>query len=152
MRWKHSDEMKYVIKHLLEAQFQTLGIETPANGGRIDIIAKAPDGRTVGVEVKSHKGELRELDKIQAALYFSPQFDGIAVANRRTILMLTPQYVQEVRTAANIVEEALEKQPELARPSYTPHPDICRLCQNYHCPHLNPSFSIRGENAPSGGR
>ena len=90
LRWKHSDEMKYVLKHMLKDGFQVLDIEAPVNRGRIDIIAKAPDGRTLGVEVKSHKGEPRELDKIQAALYFSPQFDGIAVANRRTILMLTP--------------------------------------------------------------
>jgi Holliday junction resolvase-like predicted endonuclease len=139
--------MKYVIKRMLEAGFQILGIESPANGGRIDIIAKAPDDRTIGVEVKTHQGELRELDKIQAALYFSTKLDRIAAANRRTILMLLPEYVQEVRTAAKIVEETLEKQPELGRTCYTPHPDVCRLCQSHHCPYLKPSFSIRSISA-----
>ena len=139
--------MKYVMKRMLETGFQILAVEAPVNSGRIDLLAKAPDERKIGVEVKSHQGELRELDKIQGALYWLPQLDGIAVANRRTILLLTPNYVQEVRTAGKVTEEFLEKQPDLASASYTPHEDVCRTCQNHHCPYLKPSFSIRSISA-----
>ena len=127
--------MKYVMKQILENGFRILDIEAPVNGGRIDIIAEAPDSRTVGVEVKAHQGELREVDKIQAALYFSPQLEGIAVANRRDLQMLTVNYLQEVRVAAHITQESLDTQPELSRVTFSPHPDVCRTCTNYLCLH-----------------
>jgi Holliday junction resolvase-like predicted endonuclease len=146
LRWKHSDEMVGVAKHLLESDFQLTSFEAPLNGGRIDLVVRAPDGQKVGVEVKSHRGELRELDKIQGALYWTPQLDRIAVANRRAMLFLTPEYVGEVKTAGNMTAEFLEKQPDLASVTYTPHKDVCRTCRNRDCPYLrNPSFSYMEE-------
>lgn len=147
LRWKHSDEMVSVIKHLLATKYLMLDVEVHVNGGRIDLLAQAPDGRRIGFEVKSHQGEIREIDKIQAALYWTPQFDGVAVANRRTILLLTSDYVKKVRAAGNVTQEFLEKQPDLALASYTPHADVCRSCRNQHCPHLQPFFSIRRTSA-----
>jgi hypothetical protein len=41
--------------------------------------------------------------------------------------------VQEVRTSANITRECLDKQPELAAVSFTPHPDVCSTCRNLRC-------------------
>jgi Holliday junction resolvase-like predicted endonuclease len=123
------------MKQMLEDRLGILDIEAPVNGGRVDIIAKAPDARTVGVEVKAHQGELREVDKVQAALYFSPQLQAIAVANRRKLQMLTADYLQEVRVAAHITQEFLDAQPELARVAFTPHRDLCRTCANYLCLH-----------------
>jgi len=147
LRWKHSDEMVSVVKHLLEAGYQILGVEVPVNGGRIDLLAKSRGEQRIGFEVKSHQGEIRELDKIQAALYWVSQLDIVAVANRRTILLLTPDYVQDIRTAGNVTQEFLEKQPGLASASYTPHADVCRTCRNQQCPYFQPPFSIRRMSA-----
>jgi len=133
LRWKHSDEMKCVMKKLLKDGYQILDVEAPANGGRIDLVAKATDGRIVGVEVKSHRGELKEVDRIQAALYYSPQLETVAVANRYYFEILSAEYVQEVRVAAHITEEFLETQPDLARVSFTPHIDVCGTCSNGLC-------------------
>lgn len=141
MRWKHSDEMVRVIKRLLEAGYRILGVEVPANGGRIDLLAKSPSEQRIGFEVKSHAGEIRELDKIQAALYWSTQLDIVAVANRRTIVLLTPEYVQGIRRAGNVTQEFLERQPGLALASCTPHADVCRTCRNQQCPYFGPLFS-----------
>jgi hypothetical protein len=65
LRWKHSNEMVSVIKHLLEARYQMLGVEVPVNGGRIDLLAKSRGEQKIGFQVKCHQG-IRELDKIQA--------------------------------------------------------------------------------------
>ena len=137
LRWKHSDEMIGVLRLLYSEEWVVIGVELPSNGGRLDILAVAPDQRKIAVEVKSHRGELRELDKIQAALYWAPQFDCMAVANRHEISIMTPQFVQEVRTAANTTRECLDKQPELAAVSFTPHTDVCATCRNLRCPYFS---------------
>jgi len=139
--WKHSDEMVRVIKHLLEAGYRILGVEVPANGGRIDLLAKSPSEQRIGFEVKSHAGEIRELDKIQAALYWVSQLDIVAVANRRTMVLLPRDYVQDIMTAGNATQESLEKPPGSALASCTPHADVCRTCRNQQCPYFGPLFS-----------
>jgi hypothetical protein len=125
--------MKYVMKKMLRDGYQILDLEASANGGRIDIVGKAPDGRTFGIEVKSHRGDLKEVDKVQGALYFSPQFEAVAVANRYNFEILSAEYIQEVRVAAHITQEILDTQPDLARVSFTPHLDVCRTCANCLC-------------------
>jgi hypothetical protein len=141
LRWRHSDEMIGVLRLLFAEGSCVLGVEVPTNGGRVDIVARASDQRKIAVEVKSHRGDFRELDKIQAALYWSPQFDCVAVANRHGISIMSPQFVQEVRTLANITRECLGKQPQLAAVSFTPHPDVCATCQNLRCPYLSANIA-----------
>jgi len=135
LRWKHSDTTIHVMKKMLSDGYQILEIEARANGGRIDLIGKAPDGLVVGVEVKSHGGALREVDRIQCALYFSPQLDAVAVANRYNFEVLTTGFIQEVRVAAHVVLEFLATQPDLARVSFSPHSDVCGTCDNSLCMH-----------------
>jgi hypothetical protein len=136
LRWKHSDEIVRVIKQLIETSYEILGVEVTANRGRVDLLVRSPEGRQIAVEVKSHRGNIREVDKIQAALYWTPQFNEIAVANRRTVLFLTADFVQEVRAAGDIAQEALNSQPEMTAVSFTPHQDVCRTCSNDRCPYL----------------
>lgn len=143
LRWRHSDEMIGVLRLLLARGFCVDGVELQSNGGRLDIFATAPDQRKIAIEVKSHRGEFRELDKIQAALYWTPQFDCVAVANRHAIEIMSPQFVQEVRTTANIIRERLQQQPELAAVSFTPHPDACAACQNPRCPYFSGREPVR---------
>lgn len=137
LRWRHSDETIGVQRQLFAKGCCVVGVELQANGGRLDILAITPDGRKIAVEVKSHRGEFRELDKIQAALYWTPEFDCVAVANRHEMEIMTPEFVQEVRTAANITCECLGKQPELAASTFTPHPDVCATCRNLRCPYFS---------------
>jgi hypothetical protein len=134
LRWRHGDEVRAVIKKLLRANYKIRSTEVSANGGRVDLLVSAPDERTIAVEVKPRKGEFRELDKIQGALYWTPQFDAVAIASRHSMLVLTPDYVQEVRIASHVTDQFMETQPELARVSFTPHPDVCWTCINELCP------------------
>lgn len=146
LRLKHADEVLGTSKRLLSEGYVMLAIEVPANGGRIDLLVKAPDGRKIAVEVKRRYREFKELDKIQAALYWSSQMDAVAIASRHTTLLLTPDHVQEIRTAAHFTQEFLDTQPELARVTFTPHPDVCTICKNDLCPHrdaLNRTVQMR---------
>ena len=50
LRWKHSDEMIGVLRLLFAAEYVVIGVELPANGGRLDILAIAPDQRKIVIE------------------------------------------------------------------------------------------------------
>jgi hypothetical protein len=87
---------------------------------------------TLMERVKSSR-EITEADRIQAALYWSPQYDEVVVSNGQTDVLLTVDYIQEVRAAARMVTELLDTQPGLAASRFTPHASARRFCSNRAC-------------------
>jgi hypothetical protein len=129
----HAYAMVRTIKRHLESGYQPVRIEAYTQNGRIDLVFVAPDGRKRISEVKSGR-EITEADRIQAALYWVPDYEEVVVSTRHTDMLLSPAYVDEVRAAARITTELLSAQPHLAATRFTPHAAACRYCANHACP------------------
>jgi hypothetical protein len=127
LRGRHAFAQSWTIKRHLRLSYTLFDIDLPEDGKRIDLVFLSPEGKMRICEVKSHK-QIREVDKIQAALYWSPKYDEVVVSTPDIDLILTIDYIREVRTAANITQEFLNSQPQLAASRHSPHPDVCRIC------------------------
>jgi len=102
---------------------------------RIDLVFETPTGRTRIVEVKSAK-EIREVHKIQAALYRKDLGDEVVVSNRSQDVVLDPGFIYQISVEAEDVREFLAKDPKKAAVTYRPHKDACYTCGNTACPFL----------------
>jgi hypothetical protein len=101
LRGRHAFAQSWTIKRHLRLSYTLFDIDLPEDGKRIDLVFLSPEGKMRIYEVKSHK-QIREVDKIQAALYWSPKYDEVVVSTPDIDLILTIDYIREVRTAANL--------------------------------------------------
>jgi hypothetical protein len=104
--------------------------------GRIDLAFKHPvSGKVRVTEVKSGNF-IREVHRIQAALYWPfSHADEITVSNSEKDEILSQPFIQNALERAAAVKALLVKDPSCAARSFTPHPDACYTCGNADCLH-----------------
>ncbi len=130
----HAMAVVSVIRRHIVKGFQLKSIERTSNGSRVDIIFEN-SGKTRLVEVKSAK-YIREVHRLQAALYWRPNIDEIVVSNRETDQVLTTSFLMETADRAEATLRLLEFDPQTAATTYKPNPDCCYICDNTGCPFL----------------
>lgn len=108
-------------------------IEKRGAGYRIDLVFVKPNVGTRIVEVKS-ANKLREVHKLQAALYPNNRYNEIVVSNRHQDIILDHQFIYEASARAQQTRELLSKNPQKAAVTYMPHEDVCYTCANESCP------------------
>lgn len=138
----HAMAMLQVIKRHIQQGFRLLSVEKYVNGSRIDLEFQKPNGGVRLNEVKS-KRELGEVDKIQAALYSNGSHDEVVLSNSQRDVMLSPEYIEEVRQRAEATRTLLLDHADIAARSYKPSHDICRHCANHDCPFLPGRMALK---------
>ncbi len=121
-----------VIARQLKLHHRLRSVEKHGNGFRIDLIFEIPSGGLRIHEVKSAKN-LREVHKIQTALYWNEEFDEIILSNGQEDMVISKEYIQSVRRKAKLTCKLLENDPELAKVSFKPNSDVCYICANSKC-------------------
>lgn len=129
----HASAALRVIARHLKMGFKLGAIEKGGAGFRIDLIFEKSDAGRRLVEVKSSK-KIREVHKIQAALYPRDKFDELVVSNRHEDLILDPEFIYNAKWRGEKTRELLAKDPKKAAVSYVPHEDVCYTCANESCP------------------
>lgn len=104
-----------VIRRHLKLGYGLRAAEEYDSGNRIDLVFERPIGGLRICEVKSAK-ELNELHKIQAALYWRPGYNEVVTSNGETDILLSAEYVDDVRRRARLTTELLTAQPYLPPP------------------------------------
>ncbi len=137
--------MRTISRHL-RAGFKLDSVEKPGRGCRTDLVFTKPDVGIRLAEVKS-SNKIREIHKLQAALYENERYDQIVVSNKHEDIILSPEYVMEVRARAHRVREFLARHPDKAAVAYTPNSEICRFCINESCPFIGANKQDK-ENPP----
>ena len=125
--------IRVIVRHL-HCGYRLLSIESGARGYRIDLLfVRISTGKRRLVEVKSSR-RIREVHKIQAALYHAYSCaDEIVISNRESDELLNLEYVQEIRRRAEFTHQILINDPEGAERTFTPHEDCCYICANKAC-------------------
>jgi len=133
----HSMTMVKVIARHIKLGYRLIEIERRGSGYIIDLLFEAIlSARKRLVEVKS-SNKMREVYKIQAALYAQKiAADEVAVSNREIDEVLTSEFVQEIQRRAELTHRFLTNDPVRAAATFTPHLDICYTCANPSCPFL----------------
>lgn len=132
----HAMAVLRVIARHLKMGYQLEGVERVRNGHRSDLSFKIISStRKRLVEVKSSK-HIRDLHRIQAALYSSDLTDEVVVSNRETDEVLTPEFILEVWHRAEITRQFLATNPVAAAITFSPNDDCCYTCGNKTCPSL----------------
>lgn len=131
----HATTAVSVIARHIKRGYRLKDIEKRLRGVRIDLVFETPTGRTRIVEVKSAK-EIREVHKIQAALYRKYLGDEVVVSNRNQDVILDPGFICQANSEADDVREFLARDPKKAAVTYRPHKDACYTCGNTACPFL----------------
>ena len=129
----HAMTVVKVIARHLRMGYRLRSVERGGKGYRIDLLFDGDSGRTRIVEVKSSK-QMKEVHRIQAALYPHASADEIVVSNRETDEVLTPDFIEQTHRQAELTRQLLAGNPTLASTTYTPHHDICYTCANLSCP------------------
>jgi hypothetical protein len=130
----HSLAVLKVIKRHLKLGFALRGIELRNGSGyRNDIVFTSPDGGFRTVEVKSGR-QLSEVDRIQGALYWSPDAGEVVVSNANDDVVLTPEYINDIQNRARLTRTLLTEHPDTASSTFNPQPRVCRICANTRCP------------------
>lgn len=142
----HARATLKVIGSYLKRGWILDAVERTGNGFRIDLLFRHPTSGIVRlVEVKTAK-KIREVFKIQAALYFSLSGAGeTAVSNGVTEELLTLAFIERTLTQAKKTLQLLNCNPLVAARTFTPHPDACYTCGNKTCPFLQdrPGFPAK---------
>jgi hypothetical protein len=131
----HAMAIVRVIARHLKMGYRLRSVERGGRGYRIDLLFEGSSGRVRIVEAKSSK-QIREVHKIQAALYPHADADEIAVSNREVDEVLDPEFIQEIRQRAELTRALLIDDPARAETTFTPHQDCCYTCANSGCPFL----------------
>jgi hypothetical protein len=131
----HAMTVVKVIARHLRMGYVLKDVERRGNGYRTDLILVSPSGRRRVSEVKSAK-EIKEVHRIQAALYANAEVEEIAVSNRNNDEVLDARFVQDILRRAQLTRQLLTQDPSAAASAYTPHHDICGMCANGACPFL----------------
>jgi hypothetical protein len=133
--WHAMAVVKVIARHL-KMRFRLRSVERGGGGYRIDLLFEASSGRTRLVEVKSSKS-IREVHRLQAALYPHIHADEVTVSNANVDEILGAEFIQEARSRAEVTRQFLTNNPELAAINYTPHRDCCYTCGNSRCPFVS---------------
>ena len=120
---------KVRLRHWLKS------VERRGNGFRIDLEFEIPNGKNQLYEVKSAKN-LKEVHKIQAALYWTEEYDEVILSNGEEDIPLTIEYIQSVQRRAEETCRLLSDNPELAAATFKANSEICYICSNLKCPSL----------------
>jgi hypothetical protein len=129
----HAFVVLKVVRRHLKLGYKLLAIEQRVNGARIDVAFETPQGKRRMNEVKSAKN-LNEVHFNQAALYWSPHWDEVAVSNSEKDVVLTEDLIRTVQHQAEITRQLLISRPDLAAFTFTPNKAVCTTCVNYQCP------------------
>ena len=133
----HAIAVVRVIARHLKMGYRLSSIERGGSGYRIDLLFEAVStGRTRIVEVKGSK-QMREVHKIQAALYSHAESDEIVVSNREIDEVLVRDFIEQIRRRAEVTRQLLASDPARAATAYAPHDDVCYTCANLGCPYLS---------------
>jgi len=132
----HAMTVVKVIARHLKMGYILKGVERGGNGYRVDLLFSDPSGKTRLDEVKSSR-KVREVHKIQAALYAHSDADEIAVSNGQEDQILTPKFIREMQERAVQTIQLLSNDPTAAASTYTPHEDACYTCATTPCPFLS---------------
>ena len=141
--WHAITTLKVLARHL-RLGYRLKSIERCGNGFRIDLTFESPTGRQRLDEVKSAR-ELKEVHRIQAALYWRPGIDEMALSNGQIDVVLPTEYIEYVQAQAKATRDLLSKHPEIAETSFNPNPDVCPICANTRCPFLPKGRTDRGQ-------
>jgi hypothetical protein len=148
----HARAALKVIKSYLKRGWILVAVEHSGNGFRIDLLFRHPAlGIVRLVEVKTAK-RIREVFKVQAALYFPLSgADEAAVSNGETEELLTVSFIERTLAQAKKTLQLLTCDPLGAAKTYTPHEDACYTCGNETCPFLQcrPGFPTKKGNGPA---
>ena len=129
----HAMTVVRVIARHLKMGYRLKTVERGGNGYRIDLLFEAIySGKTRLAEVKASK-RIREVHRIQAALYPHASADEIVVSNRETDEVLSSKFIQEIQRRAELTRQSLMDDPAHAATTYTPHLDCCYTCANSSC-------------------
>ena len=131
----HAFVILKVVRRHLKLGYKLLALEQRQNGARIDISFETPQGKRRMNEVKSARN-LNEAHFNQAALYWSPRWDEVAVSNGEKDVILTEDQIRTIQHQAEITRELLINCPDLAASTFTPNKATCNICVNDRCPHL----------------
>lgn len=129
--------IKVIARHL-KSGYRLTAIEQRGRGYTIDLMFEAiSTGRKRLNEVKSSK-TIREVHRIQAALYAGPPIHGnvdeVVVSIKEKDEILSSNFIEDVHRRAEATREMLVKHPCEAAIRYTPHNDVCYTCGNTVCP------------------
>lgn len=130
---RHAATAMKVIGRHLRMGYKLRSVEKQGNGFRIDLIFDTPSGERRLVEVKSAK-EINTLHRLQAALYYSREFNEVVVSNRETDVVLNQDFIIEANNRAENVRMLLMDDPKKASTTYLPHRSLCKNCSNDSCP------------------
>lgn len=131
----HAMTVVKVIARHLRMGYTLKDVERRGNGYRTDLILVSPSGIRRVSEVKCAK-EIKEVHRIQAALYANAEVDEIAVSNRNNDEVLDTRFVQDILKRAQLTRQLFTQNPSATASTYTPHHDICGMCANVACPFL----------------
>jgi hypothetical protein len=129
----HAIAVLKVVRRHLKLGYRLLALEHRENGSRIDVAFETPQGKRRMNEVKSAKN-LNEAHVNQAALYWSPHWDEVAVSNSYRDVVLTKDQIRSAQHRAEITRQLLISRPDLAASTFTPNKAVCNTCVNYQCP------------------
>jgi len=142
----HARAALNVIKSYLKKGWILVAVEHSGNGFRIDLLFRHPTSGIVRlVEVKTAK-RIREVFKIQAALYFSLSgADEAVVSNGVIEEVLTPAFIERTLAQAKNTLQVLTSNPLVAARTFTPHEDACYTCAAKTCSFLQgrPGFPAK---------
>lgn len=132
----HAMAVVKVITRHLKSGYDLKSVERGGKGYRIDLLFEAISSKkTRLVEVKSSK-QLREVHKIQAALYHHVNADEYVVSNRETDEILSDEFIKDIQIRAERIHKLILNQMNQQKVRYTPHQDCCYTCGNTVCPYL----------------
>lgn len=136
----HAVAILEVVRRHLKAGYILKQVEYFLGGGRVDLLFQDHCDKIRLDEVKSSK-KIREVHKIQAALYANSFVDEIVVSTSNEDQVLTPQFIEETRERAVSTLRLLSMEPNSAEKTYRPHEDTCYTCGNVSCPFLSQTSS-----------
>ncbi len=137
LRGFHAAAMIKVISRHLQTGYELIDLEKRGPGYRIDLLFRAPSGRTRIAEVKSGQ-TIREVHKLQGALYPQDEGSEIVVSTGKIDEILSPEFIQEALERAETTRKLIMTDPQAAMSKYTPHPDVCPHCSTTRCPFRSP--------------
>jgi hypothetical protein len=123
-----------VIRRHIMKGYTLRSIERAGRGFRLDLLFADLSGKVRLVEVKSSR-IIKQVHKIQAALYWRPNIDEIVVSNREIDHVLTNEFVFDVAEKAEETLRLLQNDPGAAAATFTPNSE-CYICANKTCPWL----------------
>ena len=133
------------IKELVEnhgCQLPPRGSEKSVGNGVMDAELIDADGNPTILEATGSNW-VKITKIIQACLYSADRRCRVWVCSINETLECPPWLIGAINARVWELLAFRNKYPDIASRLYTPHQDVCRLCNTIHCPYWKPA---RGEN------